>query len=123
MCAVRTAIDQKALDVRILNLEGLTDIADYFVVASGTSDRHVRSIADKISRAMTDLGERTVSARGPDSKEWVLLDYGDVVVHVFYEPARQYYEFDELWSRARAIPLESKLESEARKLRTGLIRD
>jgi ribosome-associated protein len=119
---VQVCIEQKGLDVRGLDLHGLTDVADYFVIASGTSERHVRGIADKIERALGTLGEKPFAVSGYENGQWVLLDYGDLVAHVFYEPVRQYYEFDGLWKRAPAIPLDEELEVQARKLRTGMFR-
>lgn len=122
LTAIRISIEQKGLDVRGLDLKTLTDIADYFVIVSGTSERHVQGIADKIKFGLRDLEERPLSINGYDRGEWILLDYGDVVIHVFYEPTRQYYQFDELWKNADLVPLDPGLEVQARKLRTGVYR-
>lgn len=119
---LQVCIEQKGLDVRGLDLHGLTDVADYFILASGTSERHVRGIADKIELALGTRGEKPFAVSGYENGQWVLLDYGDLVAHVFYEPVRQYYEFDELWKRAPAVPLAEELEVQARKLRTGMFR-
>lgn len=121
VAAVVAATDQKAHDVRALSLEGVSDIADTFVIASGTSDRHVKGIADKIRAALRELGELPTAVSGHESGEWIALDYGSVVVHVFHEAARQYYLFDELWSEASEVPLNPELEQIVRKLRTGMI--
>ena len=99
--AIKFAIDQKALDVRGLDLMGKSDIADYFILASGTSNRHVSSIVDKIKRGLKNIGEAPIRINGEENAEWVLMDYGDFMVHVFYEPSRQYYDFDSLWSNAK----------------------
>lgn len=120
--ALRMAIDQKALDVRALDLAGISDIADYFLIASGTSQRHVDGIADRIRAALAERGEKPIGTDGSRSREWILLDYGSLVVHVFYEPLRQYYRIDDLWSKARVLPIPADLGKQARMLRTGLIR-
>ena len=120
MAAARILLEQKGLDVRPICLKGLSDIADYFVIASGSSDRHICGMADKVKNALLQLGEKPQSISGYEHGEWILMDYGDFVVHIFYEPTRQYYQFDLLWSKAEVVPLPSELEPLARKLRTGL---
>lgn len=115
-------IDQKALDVSVLEVKGMSDIADYLVIASGTSERHTQGLADRVVRGLKDLGERPIATSGIGKSEWVLLDYGDFMVHVFYEAARQYYSLDELWENAKIVPLPEELEQVARRLRTGMIR-
>ena len=117
--AVRAAIDQKALDVKGLDVAEICSFADCFVIASGTSERHVQGIADKVRKALLDLGERPMSVTGKDAGEWIIIDYGGLVVHVFYEPTRQYYEFDEFWKAARPVPIDPDLAQEMRRLRTG----
>ena len=118
--AVRCAVDQKGLDARALDLRGQSDIADFFVIVSGTSERHVKGIADRISRGLKDLGQAPPTISGYEQGQWVLLDFGDVVVHIFYEPVRQYYEFDDLWKFARPMAVEAELAREMRSLRTGI---
>lgn len=122
LAAVRTAINQKGLDARALDLRDVSDIADYFIIVSGTSDRHVQGIADKIREELRQHGETPVGTSGYETAEWILLDYGNIVVHVFYEPTRQYYAFDELWRGAKRLELDPELERESRKLRTGVIK-
>ena len=119
--AVQAAIDQKALDVRALHVEAQTSIANFFVIASGTSERHVKGIADKIETRIREEGkEKPQRKTGNEETEWVILDYGDLMVHVFYEPTRQYYNFDELWKNARVLDLPEELEKQLKKLRTGI---
>ncbi len=117
--AVEIAIEFKGLDVRGIDLQGISDITDYFVIISGTSERHVKGLADNIRENMP---ERPSDMNGYETGEWVLLDYGNVIVHIFYEPSRQHYAFDALWDQAESIELDAKLEQAVRKLRTGLIR-
>ena len=122
IAAIRAAIDKKGLDVRALNISRLSDVADFFVIISGTSERHVKGLADHIKEELTKLGEAPLAKSGYDRGEWILLDYGDVVVHLFYEPTRQHYRFDELWQRGTAVELPGDLEQELRLLRTGIYR-
>ncbi|MFN8389505.1 MAG: ribosome silencing factor [Bdellovibrionota bacterium] len=121
LAAMQAAVDQKGLDVRGLDIGDESDVADYFVIVSGTSERHVRGIADKVSEALERLGERALRTNGYEEAEWVLLDYGNVVVHIFYEPMRQYYGLDELWGKkATEIEPGAELELHMRRLRTGI---
>ncbi|MCC6220434.1 MAG: ribosome silencing factor [Deltaproteobacteria bacterium] len=118
--AMTSAIEQKARDVSGLNLQGISDVTEYFIIVSGTSARHVRGIADKIKHDLRERGEKPISSIGYEVAEWVLLDYGNVVVHVFLEQTRQYYGLDEVWKHAPRLSLSTELEAEAKKLRTGM---
>ncbi len=120
--AIQAAINQKALDVCGLDIRGLSDVADYFVIASGTSERHISGIADKIESELKSIGEEPISVSGYRTSDWVILDYGNIVVHVLYEPARQFYNLDGLWKDAQKVPLPPELQSEARMLQTGMFR-
>ncbi len=84
----RLAGDKKAKNLIMLELTGITDIADFFVLASGTSERHVRTISEAVETGMKAKGITPLSIEGVDEGRWVILDYGDVVVHVFLEPLR-----------------------------------
>ena len=120
LAAMRAALDQKALDVRGLDISR-SDIADYFVICSGTSERHVRGIADRVKQELEKAGEHPVSNNGYEEGQWVILDYVDLVVHIFYEPMRQHYGLDELWrSRAREIQPTAELLQHIRMLKTGI---
>jgi ribosome-associated protein len=97
----RLALEKKAGDVVILELTGLTDIADYFVLASGTSERHVRTVAEAIEGGTKKEGGPPLSMEGHDEGRWVIIDYGDVIVHVFLEPLRELYDLESLWIEAK----------------------
>lgn len=120
--ALRIAVDQKALDPVVIDLRGLSSVADLFVIASGTSQRHLQGMSDKIELSLKERGERPNSVNGFQDGDWIILDYGDVVVHLLHEPARQYYNLDGLWRDAPRLPLEPELEEQVRRLRTGSIR-
>jgi ribosome-associated protein len=117
--ATNAALAQKGFDIRRLDLRGAGSFADYFLIVSGTSERHVKGLADKISAQMKAVGAELIGISGYEFGEWIVLDYADIVVHVFYEPTRQYFEFDKLWSKAKAIPMDPELEKMSRGLRSG----
>ncbi|OPY75982.1 MAG: Ribosomal silencing factor RsfS [Syntrophorhabdus sp. PtaU1.Bin153] len=94
------ADEKKARDVVALELVGLTDVADYFLVASGTSERHVRTIAESVETGMKEMGIRPYSLEGHDEGRWVIIDYQNVIVHVFLEPLRELYDLESLWIEA-----------------------
>jgi ribosome-associated protein len=97
----RLASEKKARDVVVLELTGLTDIADFFVLASGTSERHVRTVAEAIEGGTGEAGSPPLSMEGRDEGRWVIIDYGDVIVHVFLEPLRELYDLESLWIEAK----------------------
>ena len=90
----------------VLDLHGVTDMTDYFVIASGTSDTHVRSIAQKVIQDMKAAGWPVFHVEGMSQGRWVLLDFVDVVVHVFHPTVRAFYQLERLWSDARHLALE-----------------
>ena len=100
------ALEKKALNVRVLNVRGLSSLTDYLVLASGQSDRQVQAIAESV-RVGLKLHHDLPPMAGEGVKEgrWVLLDYGDVMVHVFHEPVRDYYDLDGLWREAIEVPV------------------
>jgi ribosome-associated protein len=97
---VNTALhDLKAVDVRMLDVRGLTDVTDYMVIASGNSDRHVRSIAERVQQLSKASGLRPYGVEGARDGEWVLIDLPDVMVHVMLQRIREFYALEELWDR------------------------
>lgn len=99
----KSAAALKAVDISILNLSGLCSFTDYFVIMSGTSSRHVQSIADRIVRDRKMKREMALGIEGYDRGEWVLIDYGSVVVHVFHPEARKFYSIEKLWGDAKRV--------------------
>jgi ribosome-associated protein len=95
------AEEKKAKDVLILEMAGLTDMADYFMLASGTSERHVRTIADHIVKSMKSEGVKPHLIEGVNEGRWVIIDYQDIVVHIFIEPLRELYDLESLWIEAK----------------------
>jgi ribosome-associated protein len=102
----RLALGKKADDVLVIELTGLTDIADAFMLATGTSERHVKTISDGIEEGMKEKGLKPSSIEGYDQGRWVLMDYGDVIVHVMLEDLRELYDLEGLWIEAKRQRME-----------------
>ena len=97
---VEAALDKKAEDVVVLDVRGTASFSDVFVLATGNSDRHVRSIVEGIASALEPLGERPLGIEGETEGRWALMDLNDVVVHVFLREVRSYYDLERLWGDA-----------------------
>ena len=104
--AAQIALDTKAQDVVLLDLRGVTDMTDYFLIASGTSDTHARAIAEHIMEAMKKEGSRANHVEGLEKGRWVLVDFVDFVVHVFHPTLRTFYQLERLWADAEIVALE-----------------
>ena len=105
LAIARALLDKKALDVQVLHVAPLTSVADYLVIGSAESDRQTRAIADYIDGMLSRTGERPLSIEGTTSGQWVLLDFGDVVAHIFRQDARAHYALERLWSDAKLVKI------------------
>ena len=103
LAAARAAAAKQADDVAILDVHGLIVITDYFVICSGRSEPQVKTIVEEVEKAVRELGERPIRREGQAEARWVLLDYIDVVVHVFAEEEREYYDLERLWRDAPRV--------------------
>ena len=103
--AAEAALDKKASEVEIIDVSGKVDYADYLVLMTGHSDRHVSAIADGVDELLRRHGVRAISVEGLPRSSWVLIDFVDVVVHVFLAETRTLYDLDGLWMDARRIPV------------------
>lgn len=103
--AVEAAEDKKAIDVTVLDISGVSIIADYFIICSGRSKTQVQAISERIQEKLEENGVRARRREGFREGNWVLLDYADVVVHVFLESERQFYNLERLWGDARVMVL------------------
>jgi len=90
--------DLKARDVRVFDVREMTSVTDYFLLASGTSDRHVRSLSDKLVQNVKQAGQRPLGVEGQEAGEWILIDLNDVIVHVMQSRTRECYKLEDLWS-------------------------
>lgn len=107
---IRAATDIKGFDLSVLDVSRVFDLADYFVIASGRSDRHVQGIVNKISADLSEKSIKPVAIEGMDKAHWVLMDYGNVLVHVFYEQVRYLYHLEQLWINADKLDIEKHLK-------------
>ena len=115
----RAALDRKAYDLVMLETGNVSSVADYFVICSGRSDTQVQAIADGIDEHLRAKGVRPIAIEGRAHGQWALLDYGDVVVHIFYVPVRRFYDLERLWARAPHVELPEPFLSQARSQKTG----
>ena len=99
LCA-RVAEDNKARDIVVLDMRGITPLYDYFVIVTGISRRQIHTLAEEIDAELRTLGEERLSIEGYEASRWVVQDYGDLVVHVFDPETRQYYGLEDLWADA-----------------------
>ena len=118
LCA-QAALDKKAYDLVILEVSALTSVADYFVICTGRSDIQVQAICRAIEEALVKATFRPLAIEGFTHGQWVLIDYGDVVVHVFYESVREFYNLEGLWVQAPRCELPEPYHSQAQHLRTA----
>lgn len=111
LSALHAASDKKALDMVALDLREVASFTDYFLIASGMNTRQVQAIADEISERLKKQGTKAARIEGYKAAEWVLLDYGDFIVHIFEDKARRFYDLERLWRDAARVPLPPELTS------------
>jgi ribosome-associated protein len=104
LCA-RAALEHRAIDLVILEVKNLSSFTDYFVIFSGSSDRQVQAIASHIEEELGKEGVYPLGIEGKREGHWVLLDYGDVIIHIFYHPIREFYDLERLWADAPRVEL------------------
>jgi ribosome-associated protein len=106
LAAVRTAAENRGQNLMLLDLRKLTPVFDYFVIATGTSRRQLHAMSEEIDRVLEqELGERRLGIEGYTESRWIVLDYGSVVIHLFDEEAREYYDLENLWGEAERVDL------------------
>lgn len=108
LACARSAIDKKAENVKILDLSDLSGFTDAFVLCNGSSDRQVQAIANSIEASMEAAGHEALSVEGLQDGRWVLMDFGDVVVHIFLDALREYYDLESLWADAPRVSIPSE---------------
>ena len=112
--AARTARDNRCSDIVVLDLRGLSNTTDYFVITTGTSNRQMRTVADEVSKAAKEAGHMRFGLAGYEQARWIVLDFIDVVVHIFDQEYRDYYDLEMLWGDAKRVRLPSgRLKQEA----------
>ena len=105
--AVTKALDEKkGMDIKLLKIDEVSTLADYFLICTGTSNTHVKTLCDYAEYSMDQLGEPMLSREGHRGNTWELLDYGSVVIHVFTDEARKFYDLERLWADAEQVDLQ-----------------
>lgn len=106
--------DKIGKDVKIIKVEELTSLCQYFVIGHGTNSTQVKALSDYVEVEMEKLGEKIYHTEGYRSSSWVLLDFGDVVVHIFYKETREFYDLEHLWADGTEIPFEPMKKKESK---------
>lgn len=118
LAAAQLALDKKATNVKLIDLRGITPITDYFVIASGSSDVQVKAIADHVLTEMRKHGLTPWKSEGWEARQWIIIDFVDLVVHIFHESAREFYNLERLWGDAPTEIIEDRaLKSAKRRTR------
>ena len=110
--ALQAASDKKALDLVVLDLREIATFTDYFVITSGNNERQVQAISDEVFERLKKSGTAAARVEGYKRAEWILLDYGDFIVHVFADKARKFYDLERLWRESKRVALPSEFGSE-----------
>lgn len=111
--AAKALDSKKAREIKLLKVLDLTVLADYFLIATGTSSTHVKALADEVDYQLSQKGVKPSQIEGAKSRDWILLDYGSVVVHVFCPEAREFYSLERLWADAEPVELDLEPENPA----------
>ena len=106
---IKALDDKKAHDIQVVRIDTVTTLADYFVICTGTSNTHIRTLKEAVEHDLEVLGERPHHVEGHGSGTWVLMDYSSVVVHIFTDEARRFYQLDRVWADAEIISVEDIL--------------
>jgi ribosome-associated protein len=117
LLCVRYALEKKAYDLLLVEVGELSSLADYFLICTGRSDTQVQAIVQSIDENLSRAGMRPLSVEGYSAGQWVLVDFGDVIVHVFQEQVRAFYDLERLWARAPRVALPEPYRTQARDLR------
>lgn len=109
LAACRAAESKKALNLKVLDIEEISGFTDYFLICSGTNPRQNHAISDEIGGQLAQLGYKPISTEGYESANWILMDYGDFVIHIFSEESRGFYDLERLWGMAPSIPIPAEV--------------
>ena len=112
IAAVQAAADKKAIDIVVLDLREIASFTDYFVITSGTNERQVQAISDEVYETLKKAGTTAARVEGYKTAEWILLDYGDFIVHVFEQKSRSFYDLERLWRESTRVALPADLTGE-----------
>ena len=114
--AVKAVDDKKASDIVVMDISGVASFADYFLLCTGDSSRQIHAIADEVEAKLAAKGYRAAHVEGYNHAEWILLDYVDLVIHIFSKKARAYYDLERLWRDAKAIDVVQLIQGEQQEI-------
>src|SRR6267378_6976162 len=114
MMALHAASEKKAIDTVVLDLREIASFTDYFIITSGTNERQVQAISDEVVETLKKSGTPVIRVEGYKTAEWILLDYGDFVMHIFGEKSRAFYDLERLWRESKRIELPSEFANDVR---------
>jgi ribosome-associated protein len=109
MLAAQVASEKKAADIVLLDLKTAASFTEFFLICSGTNPRHVQALSNAVEEELRKAGKRPLHTEGYSSAEWILLDYGDFIVHIFSNASRRFYDLERLWRDARRVALPDEL--------------
>jgi iojap-like protein len=110
--AVKTLFDKKAKEIEVIKVDNVTVIADYFIICTGSSSTQIKALSDEVEFQLKKIGLEPLHREGYASASWVLLDFGSIIVHVFYKDMREYYKLERLWADGEKIPLSEFIDKE-----------
>lgn len=110
--AVKALDSKRAENIQVIGIRDLTVIADYFIIANGTSTTQTKALADEVEYQLKENGRLPLRTEGYQGANWIVLDYGDIVVHVFYKETRQFYNLERLWSDGESVDISSLLKKD-----------
>ena len=113
LAALQAASEKKAIDPVVLDLREIASFTDYFVIVSGANERQVQAISDEVYESLKKLGHASARVEGYKTAEWILLDYGDFVVHVFEQKARKFYDLERLWRESKRVELPPEFSADS----------
>ncbi len=116
---LQSCVDSKGIDLTVLDVAKAFGLSDYFIVVSGRSDRHVQGLVNRVINTMTAKGCPPIAVEGYENGHWVIVDFGDVVLHAFYEPVREVYDIEGLWAEAPRIDVKAPEQFSERGLRAA----
>ena len=112
-CAIARFLDDKlGKDITILNISNVSTLADYFVIVNGTSNTHTRTLADEVEFQLSQKGIEPIRREADTGNTWIILDYGDIIIHVFYKETRHFYKLEGLWADGERLEIDSLLTKE-----------
>jgi ribosome-associated protein len=110
--AVHAAAEKKAVDIVVLDLREIASFTDYFIITSGTNERQVQAISDEVYETLKKAGSTAARVEGYKTAEWILLDYGDFIVHIFEQKSRKFYDLERLWRESKRVALPADTAAE-----------